>query len=327
MNKKTIIVIGGAGFIGSNLIRKILSSNEMDMICVDNFINSAPKNINTIKEKRFSVYKIDMSKKGDVSSFFKSVLLKKNITEIWHLAANSDIQLGAYDLSVDFKNTFLSTKNLLWALEKYEIKISKLLFSSSSAVYGYHEGKKLNEDSGPLLPISNYGAMKLASEALISAYHEKNKTVECYIFRFPNVVGMPATHGVLLDFFKKIYRTKNLDVLGNGKQLKQYLHVSDLVNAMLHIKAHSSEGINLYNIGNFDTGITVENIANIVVNLFNNPIEITYGVNDRGWIGDVPRFEYSTQKLRKLGWTPKHSSLEAIKIAAKEIYLSHLWQK
>lgn len=325
--KKTIVVVGGAGFIGSNLIRTILFDNETDVVCVDNFINSTPKNLSGINKKRCSVYNVDMSKKGGVSSFFKSVMLNKNVTEIWHLAANSDIQSGTHDSSVDFNNTFLSTKNLLWALEKYEVHIDNFLFASSSAVYGYHKGKTLNEETGPLLPISNYGAMKLASEALISAFHEKNKKVKCYIFRFPNVVGMPATHGVLLDFFKKIHETERLDVLGNGTQLKQYLHVNDLVDAMLYIKTHSSVGINLFNIGNFDKGITVKSIANIVANLFNKPIEISYGLGDRGWIGDVPRFEYSTQKLSKLGWAPKHGSLEALKIAANEIYVSKLWRK
>lgn len=327
MAKKTVVVIGGAGFIGTNLIRELMNNSDLSIICVDNYINSKKDNIKEFNKKRFKFYNVDMAKLPAVNVFTKNVLLKNEITEIWHLAANSDIQLGTNDMSVDFKNTFLTTKNLLCSIERYRVKFNKFLFASSSAVYGYHKDEKLFEESGPLLPISNYGAMKLASEALISAFQERNKAVNCYIYRFPNVVGVPATHGVMLDFLKKINRTERLDVLGDGSQLKQYLHVRDLVEAMIHIKKHSKENINLYNIGNHDSGVTVKQIAKIVIKLFEKKIPIFYGDGDRGWIGDVPKFEYSVDKLNKIGWSPKYSSLGAIKIAANEIFQSNVWRK
>lgn len=327
MIKKTVIVIGGAGFIGSNLIKVLTFDRNIKVVCIDNYVNSTKDNIKNFFKMNFEFYNVDMSKKGAVDSLIKNVFTKHEVDDIWHLAANSDIQSGVLDLSIDYRNTFLTTKYLLNSLEKYNVKFNNFIFASSSAVYGYHKNVKLSEVTGPLLPISNYGAMKLASEALISSFQERNKSSKCYIFRFPNVVGIPATHGVILDFFTKIYKTNKLDVLGNGSQLKQYLHVCDLVNAMLYVKDCSIEDINLFNIGNIDSGVTVKEIAEIVTKFFNKTVSIHYGGSDRGWIGDVPRFEFSIDKLRKIGWTPKYSSLDAIKIAANEIYCSDVWRK
>jgi len=177
----------------------------------------------------------------------------------------------------------------------------------------------LYEDIGPLMPISNYGAMKLASEALISSALESFLDKVC-IYRFPNVVGVPATHGVILDFVNKLkIDMATLEVLGNGTQQKTYLHVSELVGAMLFINFNTTNGMNYYNIGAMDDGVLVSQIAEETIKIVYPGAIINYQQGDRGWVGDVPRFFYSVDKLKNLGWSPKMSSLEAIQKAIKEI--------
>jgi UDP-glucose 4-epimerase len=194
-----------------------------------------------------------------------------------------------------------------------------MAFASTSAVYGDLGDIPLTEDIGPLFPISNYGAMKLASEALISASVE-SFLEKAYIYRFPNVIGTPATHGVILDFIHKLQKTpKNLEVLGNGSQRKGYLHVQDLIDAMLAIQKLVQEPVNYFNIGAGDEGIYVRDIAQIVVDTVSPGAAIAFGESDKGWVGDVPRFQYSIEKLKKLGWSPKHDSTQAVRLAVKQI--------
>ena len=177
----------------------------------------------------------------------------------------------------------------------------------------------LREDMGPLLPISNYGAMKLASEAMISAAAESWLN-RAWVFRFPNVVGTPATHGVILDFVRKLKATPGeLQVLGNGTQQKAYVHVADLVDAMCFITEHAQEMVNVYNIGPSDSGCSVRQIAETVVRRVSPGAKIAYGTEGRGWVGDVPRFSYSVAKLAALGWNTSHGSVDAVARAVDEI--------
>jgi len=238
------------------------------------------------------------------------------INEVWHLAANSDIPAGIEDPAIDLQRTFLTTVGTLEAVRAHRIPV--LHFASSSAIYGDLGSRELVEDIGPLEPISNYGAMKLASEAQIRA------AVEAYlprasIFRFPNVIGVPATHGVIMDFIAKLRATPDrLDVLGNGSQQKAYLHVDDLVDAMLHISALEGRYL-VFNIGSADEGVTVRSIAEAVRDHVEPDAAIHYGEGDRGWVGDVPRFRYSIERLCSTGWKPRLSSEEAVRRAIREI--------
>jgi UDP-glucose 4-epimerase len=241
------------------------------------------------------------------------------IDEVWHLAANSDIPAGVDDPSVDLKDTFMTTFWLLEACRKFGVK--KFNFASSSAVYGDWSGIPLSETLGPLKPISNYGAMKLASEAQICAAIESYLDV-ANIFRFPNVVGVPATHGVILDFFIKLITTpKRLDILGDGSQKKSYLHVSELINAMVFISTleNKTHGARVVNVGCDDSGILVSEIAQIVTSICSPNAKLEFGKTNRGWIGDVPKFSYDISYLKSLGWEPKLSSREAVEKAASEI--------
>jgi len=305
-----ILIIGGAGFIGSVLVKEMLQDNA-DIIVIDKLSLGSIDYIDTTKVE---FHQIDIN---NIEQVLKALQGKK-IDEVWHLAANSDIPAGVEDMDVDLDDTFMSTASTLKIMKAIECK--KLYFASSSAVYGFNENR-LHEDIGPLLPISNYGAMKLSSEALISASLESFLDKVC-IYRFPNVVGVPATHGVILDFIKKLKKDMStLEVLGNGTQQKTYLHVSELVEAMLFINSNTDNGMNYYNIGAMDDGVFVKQIAEETTKVISPDAKINYQKTDRGWVGDVPRFYYSVDKLKDLGWSPKMSSLEAVQKAVSEIAL------
>jgi len=314
----SILITGVAGFIGSNLANRFIADGKT-IIGVDNLCLGKLENIKKFEnEPNFNFSKIDIN---DFEIFFEYISECNKIqpiTEVWHLAANSDIPAGIADIEIDLTNTFKTTLNVLKVMKLLNFKV--LYFASTSAVYGDLGNAKLTEDIGPLFPISNYGAMKLASEALISASVESYLD-KAYIFRFPNVIGTPATHGVILDFINKLKINNSvLDVLGNGTQQKSYLHVDELINAMFYISKNSNEKLNYFNIGNFDEGVTVKFIAESVIEIVNPTAEIIFGSGNKGWVGDVPKFNYSIDKLLNLGWRPKLKSSEAIKLAITQIY-------
>jgi UDP-glucose 4-epimerase len=200
-----------------------------------------------------------------------------------------------------------------------ELRADTLYFASSSAIYGDHGDAVLSETSGPLFPASNYGAMKLASEAAICAAAERFLK-RAVLFRFPNVVGVPATHGVILDFIRKLQADPTrLPVLGDGTQRKAYLHVSDLIDAMLAVRERAREKVCAINIGPIDDGITVSQIATDVVRAVSPGAATCFGTGNRGWVGDVPRFRYSVEKLLGFGWRPTHGSLDAVRLAIAEV--------
>ena len=311
--KESILITGGAGFIGSNLARRF---NKQKIIILDNLTNGSEENLRGLDNYLF--FNIDLSNFELTLKTMNKINKKYYIKEVWHLAANSDIPAGIENSNIDLKNTFLSTYNTFYSLSQNPPE--KILFSSSSAVYGDFKDEKLFESSGPLLPISNYGSMKLSSEAFLSSWVEKYNS-SLYIFRFPNVVGSPATHGVIFDFINKLLLSpKTLNVLGNGLQKKPYLYISELLDAMLHIRDFSSKKRQIFNIGPNDNGIEVREIAEIICSLFEQTISIKFEKQERGWIGDIPKFNYDLSNLKNIGWNPKLSSKEAIKKAAKEIY-------
>jgi UDP-glucose 4-epimerase len=310
------LVIGGAGFIGSVLVKEMLRDN-IEIIVIDKLSLGSADFIDITKVE---FHQININNTDQVLE----VLSDRDVDEVWHLAANSDIPAGVEDMNVDLDDTFMSTVSILKIMK--EIKCKKLYFASSSAVYGFNKNR-LYEDIGPLLPISNYGAMKLSSEALISSSLESYLDKVC-IYRFPNVVGVPATHGVILDFIKRLRKNMSvLDVLGNGMQQKTYLHVSELIKAMFFINANTSNGMNYFNIGAMDDGVFVKQIAEETVKIVSPGATINYQKSDRGWVGDVPRFLYSVEKLKDLGWSPKMTSLEAIQLAVREIFLQDTYTK
>ena len=313
----SILITGVAGFVGVNVAQALLAKG-LRVCGVDNLSRGTRKNMSKLlKNPNFEFKKLDITKPNALLKACQQFSQQEAITECWHLAANSDIPAGVTNAAVDLKDTFMTTYHTLEVMK--QLGITKLAFASSSAIYGDHGSTAIVEDIGPLLPISNYGAMKLASEAAISADAESFLT-HTWIFRFPNVIGVPATHGVMLDFVHKLQKTTGcLQVLGNGTQQKGYLHVEELVDAMLWIRDKASEKRAIYNIGPADEGVTVKFIAEETVRVAQPTARIEYGQGNRGWVGDVPRFVYSIEKLKKLGWAPKLGSIQAVQKAIRQI--------
>lgn len=313
----TIFITGVAGFIGSNLAGALLQRGE-EVVGFDNLHLGSTRNLESLLDHpNFTFEVVDLADIDAYRRALRALHLRKQITEIWHLAASSDIPAGIANPHVDLRDTFMTTFNTLLLMK--EIEVGTIAFASSSAVYGDLGDRNLTEDMGPLFPISNYGAMKLASEAAISAALESHLN-RAFVFRFPNVVGVPATHGVILDFVRKLKMTPgNLDVLGDGTQRKSYLHVDELIDAMLFVRKNARDKLNYYNIGADDEGVTVRFIAEQVLERVAPGARITFGQGNKGWVGDVPKFAYSIAKLSKLGWRPRLSSIQAIRKAVDQV--------
>lgn len=313
----TIFITGVAGFLGCNLAATLLARGNT-VAGFDNLSRGSLRNLESIaKHPEFHFETIDLADIDGYRRALRKLHSSSPLTEVWHMAANSDIPGGIADPGTDLRDTFMTTYNTLLLMK--ELGIGTIAFASSSAVYGDLGERILDEDTGPLFPISNYGAMKLASEAAITAALESYLD-RALVFRFPNVVGIPATHGVILDFVRKLKATPdNLDVLGDGTQCKSYLHGDDLLDAMLFIRDHAPGRLGYFNIGAEDEGVTVRFIAETVVAKASPQARITYGLGNKGWVGDVPKFAYSTAKLSRLGWHPQLGSAAAIHKAVDQI--------
>ena len=311
------VIAGGCGFIGSNLAAALVARGR-DVVIIDNLSNGARAYLEHDPALiKIPIIVANLASRLECLEAFDEASTYGKIIDVWHMAANSDIPAGITDPDVDHQDTFLTTFEILRAMRNKDIKT--LHFASSSAIYGDLGNIPLHEDIGPLFPISNYGAMKLASEAQISAAAE-TFLERANIFRFPNVVGVPATHGVILDFVNKLISSPDkLAVLGDGTQQKAYLHVTDLVEAMLIIADRVAVKLEPVNIGPVDAGVTVGWIADRVIARVSPNAHIEFGTGNKGWVGDVPRFNYSTARIQSYGWQPKMGSHEAVARAIDEI--------
>jgi len=321
---KVCVVSGAAGFVGSQLSDRLLAMGHR-VVGVDDLSLGRLENLRAAAaHPGFRFLEADLNDIATCEAFLRVALadVSADAVAFWHLAANSDIAAGVENPDVDLRSTFLTTFSALKLCRA--IGIQDFLFSSTSAIYG-DLGSSIAEDDGPLLPISNYGAMKLASEATISAAAEAYLR-RAWIFRFPNVVGPRATHGVIFDFLHKLKRdSSRLIVLGNGTQQKPYLHVEELIDAMCFIWQHADGRVNFFNIAPDGTSTSVRTIAEVVTRAVAPGARIEYGEGAKGWVGDVPIFGYDTAKLRALGWTPQLASDGAIERAVREI-AAELWR-
>jgi UDP-glucose 4-epimerase len=304
--KKINLVLGSSGFIS----RSFLNSNTNKFRF---FIGFDKKKIN-INLKNTKFVNLNLCNFKKLNLYIKKINKIYNIEEIWHFAANSDIQKGTKNPNIDFKDTFLTTFNIINCLTINKINIKKFIFASSSAVYGFKNHIKIKEDIGNLQPISNYGAMKLSCENILSSYSHLTNT-NCFIIRFPNVVGSGLTHGLIFDLIKKFKKNnKILPILGNGFQKKQYLHVTDLIQAMNLVvrKKKATDLYNIYNISGEDSGIFVRDIVKQFIKINNIKPKILYEKKINGWPGDIPSFKFNINKIKKIGWKPKYNSKKSI---------------
>ncbi len=309
-----ILVTGGAGFIGSRLCDFLLEKGN-EVIAYDNlslgkkeFLSSA------LKSDRFQFVEADLL---DTDRLNKSMA---GVECVWHMAANSDISQGAKYTDIDLKNGTLATYNVLESMRLNSVP--KIIFASTSALYGEASVKPTPEDYGPLFPISLYGSSKLACEALCSAFSH-NFDIQVWMFRFANIVGPRATHGVIYDFISKLKKTPDvLEVLGDGSQKKSYLSVEDCIAGMYHAYENCNDPFQCFNLAS--QGVTqVSDIAEMVVEAMapysKNKARIQYGQGNRGWKGDVPYTWLDGSLLTSKGWNAAKDSNEAVRWAVEQI--------
>ena len=306
------LVAGGAGFIGSHLVDALLKEGH-EVVCVDNFFIGTKKNIEHLRnENKFTFYEQNICDLEAMDHIFA----KEKVEYVFHLAANSDIQASANNPVIEYQNTYATTFNLMECMRRYKVK--KLFFASTSAVYGEKMGIEVAESTTPLEPISYYGAAKLGSEALISAYSYMND-MNVLVFRFPNVIGPRLTHGVIFDFVKRLKDDPtHLRILGDGMQSKPYMHVFDLVKGIMKFK-DVPQGVTLYNIG-VETQTSVTRIAEIVCEKMGlSGISFEYTGGCGGWKGDVPVFAYDLGKIHAAGWSACYTSDEAVAHTVEQV--------
>jgi UDP-glucose 4-epimerase len=307
--KSKIIVTGGAGFIGSHIVDRLLSQNN-EVTVIDNLSSGRMEFLEAhTSDKNFKFIKLDLLKLEKLKKAIQGADM------VFHLAANPDVRLGAENTRIYLEQNIIATYNLLEAMRINKLK--NIVFTSTSTVYGEAGIIPTPENYGPLIPISLYGASKLACEALITSYCG-SFDMKSWIFRFANIVGERSTHGIIVDFISKLKNNQELlEILGDGQQRKSYLHVSDCVDAILFAVENSHEMANIFNIGSEDT-INSTEIGEIVVKEMGlKDVKFTYTGGKRGWVGDVPRMLLSIDKLKALGWMPVHNSKSSVVAAVR----------
>lgn len=294
---KKYFIAGGAGFIGSHLVKTLLQDETDAQVTIfDNFSSGQRRHLDEIiKEPRLNIVRGDIKEIGQLQQAMAGTDI------VYHFASNPDIAAAIEKPDIDFWEGTYLTNNVIEAMRRNRVK--RLLYASGSGIYGDTETQEIDEDYAPLLPISTYGASKLACEALICSYCHMFD-LQATVFRFANVVGPNQTHGVGYDFIRKL--TKNpefLDILGDGSQSKSYIYIDDVISAIRLLDKKAVAGFTYYNVATMDA-ITVTEIAEMVVKMMNlSGTKYRYTGGGRGWKGDVPVVRLNSQKIRELGWT------------------------
>jgi UDP-glucose 4-epimerase len=308
MASERYLIAGGAGFIGSHFTDRLLSDRAVAAVSLyDNFSSG--------REWHYEHHRDDSRLRvirGDVKDIDALTAAMHGHDIVIHLASNPDIARAATEPEIDFREGTLLTNNVVEAMRRSGT--STILYASGSGVYGDLGEREAGEDHGPLLPISTYGASKLAGEALISAYcHMFDFTGR--VFRFGNVVGPRQTHGVGFDFLRNLMKDpRKLRILGDGTQSKSYIHVRDVVDAVLVALRRCKERFAVYNVAT--DYITVKEIAHLAAEcagLDPSKVEFEYAGGNRGWKGDVPIVRLNTERIRVLGWVCRSGSREALR--------------
>jgi UDP-glucose 4-epimerase len=311
---RKVLVTGCAGFIGSHMVDALLARG-CDVVGVDNLTAGKMEFMHdALTSGRFEFHKLDLlgqELEGRMAG----------VDVVYHFAANPDVRQGPNNTRVHMEQNIEATYLVLEAMRRASVR--SICFPSTSTIYGEPDQIPTEEGYGPLIPISIYGASKLACEALICSYAH-TFDMEAAIYRFANVVGSRSTHNVLHDFIRKLREDHTrLEILGAAPGTnKSYVHVSDCTEAMIVGAERSKEQVAIYNIGSTDR-LNVEGIADTVVREMGFPgvrYDWTGGVRGgRGWIGDVKEMLLDIKKLQALGWSPRMNSAQSIDRAVKEI--------
>ena len=307
-------IVGGAGFIGSHFTDRLLADPGIKAVTLyDNFSSGREWHFEQhLNDPRFKVVRGDV---GDLNALVSAIA---GHDVVIHLASNPDIARAVTEPEIDFYQGTLLTNNVIEAMRR--AGVPRLLYASGSGVYGELGEVEAKEDHGPLITVSTYGASKLAGEALIASYCYMFGLSAC-AFRFGNVVGARQTHGVGFDFVRRLTADPTrLRILGDGKQSKSYIHVSDVVSAVLHANRHSLKFFEPFNVATGDY-ITVTEIADLaveVLGLKRKPV-YEYTGGDRGWKGDVPIVRLNTDRIQSLGWKCKKTSKQALEASLEQL--------
>jgi UDP-glucose 4-epimerase len=304
-------VAGGAGFIGSHAVERLLGMPVVDQVTVYDNFSSGQRDYLPLHEPRLRVVR------GDISDLEPLSAAMSGHDAVFHFASNPDISLAVTEPTIDFWQGSALTQNIVEAMRRTGTR--QIVYASGSGVYGDYGDACLAEDSGPMLPVSTCGASKLAGESVICAYCHMFG-LQGWVFRFGNVVGPRQTHGVLLDFLRRLKGTSDrLSVLGDGTQSKPYIHVEDVLNGVWTAWQRAGDCFNCFNVAT-DDQTTVREIALLAAEALGlNGVRYEYGEGNRGWKGDVPVVRLDSSKIKKLGWRAERSSREALASAASAL--------
>jgi len=314
-----ILLTGGAGFIGSHLLERLLSSGH-EVVVLDNLSSGDESLVRRIAASggaRISV--------GDIRDRRSVEEAARGCELILHLAANPEVRMG--DPEIHLEHNVRGTLNILEAARRLDIGF--VAFASSSTVYGEAAVLPTPEDYSPMKPISTYGATKLACEALLSAYAH-TYGVRGVALRYANVVGSRARRGVVPDFVRKLLKDPSkLEILGDGTQRKSYIWIGDAVEATLVAVERVADRFSAYNVGSADA-ITVVEVADAVcqaLGLRSVGYVFAGGPEGRGWPGDVKTMHLDIRRLMALGWRPEYTSRDAVARAAEAVATELGWKR
>ncbi len=299
------LIIGGSGFVGRNLARH-LQQQGREVVVLDRIPDSTGS-----FDGRFIA--------GDAqdAAFLCGVLDDVRPDDVYHLAANSDISAGVADASLDFGDTLMTTLAVRAAVAR--VPVTRLVFASSSAIFGISDVPIAEETSALPAPVSWYGKAKLASEYVLESLAAQQPALPILAVRFPNVVGPLATHGVVFDFVRRLRRDPSrLDVLGDGNQTKPYVHVAELIDGIQYFMARLEPRVTRVNIGPSDLVDVKGIVAEVCAAVGATPV-VTYQDSPFGWPGDVPRYEFDTSKMQREGFEIRATSREAVRRAADDL--------
>jgi UDP-glucose 4-epimerase len=301
----TTFVTGAAGFIGSNLVDRLLDDGEV-VVGYDNLSTGMPEFIASARKHRNFILV-----HGDLLDERRLTEAMRGANRVVHLAANADVRFGLTHPRKDLEQNTIATFNVLEAMRANNV--SEVAFSSTGSIYGEAVVVPTPEDSPFPVQTSLYGASKLACEGMIAAYAE-GYGITARIFRFVSILGQRYSHGHVFDFMMQLAKNPNrLHILGDGKQRKSYLHVDDCIEAMLLALKSAEERVTIFNLGTDEICQVLDSVDWIVGRLRLSP-QLSFSGGRQGWIGDNPLIQLDTSRIRGLGWRPKRSIREAVEL-------------